>query len=107
MVLVVVAIARPQTGAREETSSTHGVDIVVALDVSDSMLVEDAETGGELSRLERAKREIADLLRLLEGDRIGLVAFAGAAFSLSAYSPVPVAVTSSHTASSVPVSMSR
>ena len=40
----------------------------------------DAETGGSLPRLERAKREIADLLNLLDGDRIGLVAFAGTAF---------------------------
>jgi Ca-activated chloride channel family protein len=44
------------------------------------MLVEDAESGGNLPRLERAKREISDLLKLMEGDRIGLVAFAGTAF---------------------------
>ncbi|MGB5514802.1 MAG: VWA domain-containing protein, partial [Thermoanaerobaculia bacterium] len=63
-----------------EEVTREGVDIVVALDVSDSMLVEDAESAGRLSRLERAKREIADLLDLLQGDRIGLVAFAGTAF---------------------------
>jgi len=77
---LVLALAEIKYGFTWETVNRQGVDIVVALDVSDSMLVEDAETGGKLSRLERAKREIADLLDLLEGDRIGLVAFAGTAF---------------------------
>ncbi len=76
----VLALAEIKYGFTWEEVKRQGVDIVVALDVSDSMLVEDAESGGQLSRLERAKREIADLLALLEGDRIGLVAFAGTAF---------------------------
>lgn len=76
----VLALAGIRWGFTWEEVKREGVDIVVALDVSDSMLVEDAESGGSLSRLERAKREITDLLRLLEGDRIGLVAFAGTAF---------------------------
>lgn len=76
----VLALAEIKYGFTWEEVKREGVDIVVALDVSDSMLVEDAESGGQLSRLERAKREIADLLVLLEGDRIGLVAFAGTAF---------------------------
>ncbi|MCB1034866.1 MAG: VWA domain-containing protein, partial [Acidobacteria bacterium] len=77
---MVLALAEPKYGFTWEEVKREGVDIVVALDVSDSMLVEDAESGGKLSRLERAKREITDLLRLMEGDRIGLVAFAGTAF---------------------------
>ncbi len=77
---MVFALAEPKFGFTWEEVKREGVDIVVTLDVSDSMLVEDAETGGKLSRLERAKREITDLLRLMEGDRIGLVAFAGTAF---------------------------
>jgi Ca-activated chloride channel family protein len=76
----VLALAELRYGFTWEEVKREGVDIVVALDVSDSMLVEDAETGGKLSRLERAKREIDDLLNLMEGDRIGLVAFAGTAF---------------------------
>lgn len=76
----VVALAELKIGFAWEEVKREGVDLVVALDVSDSMLVEDAESGGRLSRLERARREIADLLALLEGDRIGLVAFAGTAF---------------------------
>lgn len=75
----VLALAEPQWGFTWEEVQRQGVDVVVALDVSDSMLVEDA--GGEgLTRIERARREIADLLDLLQGDRIALVAFAGAAF---------------------------
>jgi len=76
----VLALAQLRYGFTWEEVTREGVDIVVALDVSDSMLVEDAESGGALSRLDRAKREITDLLALLEGDRIGLVAFAGTAF---------------------------
>jgi Ca-activated chloride channel family protein len=76
----VLSLAELKYGFTWEEVTREGVDIVVALDVSDSMLVEDAESGGSLPRLERAKREIADLLQLMEGDRIGLVAFAGAAF---------------------------
>ena len=78
--LLLLSLAEIKYGFTWEEVRRRGVDIVVALDVSDSMLVEDAEQGGKLPRLERAKREIADLLRLLEGDRIGLVAFAGTAF---------------------------
>ncbi len=74
------ALSEIRWGFTWEEVQRRGVDIVVALDVSDSMLVEDAESGGRLSRIERAKREITDLLRLMEGDRIGLVAFAGTAF---------------------------
>jgi Ca-activated chloride channel family protein len=75
-----LSLAEVQWGFTWEEVKRQGVDIVIALDVSDSMLVEDAEAGGKLPRLLRAKREIVDLLRLLEGDRIGLVAFAGTAF---------------------------
>jgi Ca-activated chloride channel family protein len=77
---LVVSLAGFKMGFEWEEIRRRGVDIVVVLDVSDSMLVLDTEAGGTLSRLERAKREIRDLLQLLEGDRIGLVAFAGTAF---------------------------
>ena len=78
--LGILALAEPKYGFTWEEVKRRGVDIIIALDVSDSMLVEDVEQEGKLSRLERAKREITDLLRLLQGDRIGLVAFAGVAF---------------------------
>ncbi|MDF1555412.1 MAG: VWA domain-containing protein [Deferrisomatales bacterium] len=73
---LVVALAGPRYGYRWRTSERRGVDLLVAVDCSRSMLAEDVEP----NRLGRAKREVLDLLRRLEGDRIGLVAFAGTAF---------------------------
>lgn len=76
---ILVALLGVHFGSREELVSGRGVDIVVALDVSDSMLVRDVESRSELSRLGRAKREIKDLLARLDGDRFGLVVFSGEA----------------------------
>ncbi|HEX9887531.1 MAG TPA: VWA domain-containing protein [Longimicrobiales bacterium] len=76
LVPLVLAMARPQFGTRVETVRSRGRDVVVALDVSASMLAEDVPP----NRLERARLEIGRLIRGLDGDRIGLVAFAGDAF---------------------------
>ncbi len=75
-----LSLAGLEHGFTWEEVQRRGVDVVIAFDVSDSMLVEDAAAGEKLSRLDRARREIVDLLRRLDGDRVGLVAFAGAAF---------------------------
>lgn len=80
LTMMVVALAQPRWGFVWEDVEREGVDIVVALDVSDSMLVTDGEDSGRLTRLERARREITDLINILDGDRISLVAFAGDAF---------------------------
>jgi len=74
--LLTTALARPQFGTRVETVRREGQDIVVALDLSASMLAEDIAP----NRLEKAKHSVGTLIRRLEGDRIGLVAFAGDAF---------------------------
>lgn len=74
--LLIIALMRPQIGTRLEEVKREGQDIVVALDVSQSMLAEDIKP----NRLEKAKHEIAGLIDRLEGDRIGLVAFAGQSF---------------------------
>jgi Ca-activated chloride channel family protein len=73
---VAVALSGPQYGFRWQEIERRGIDIVIALDCSKSMLARDIPP----SRLDRAKREVYDLLGLLQGDRIGLVAFAGTAF---------------------------
>ncbi len=75
--LVVAALARPQLGSRATLSRQFGLDVVVALDVSRSMLARDVYP----SRLERAKRELDNLLDELIGDRVGTVAFAGETIS--------------------------
>ena len=74
--LLVLALARPQFGTRVETVRSEGQDVMVVLDVSRSMLAEDVAP----NRLERARLEIMRILQRLDGDRIGLVAFAGNAF---------------------------
>lgn len=74
--LLVLALARPQFGTRVETVASRGQDIVVAVDLSQSMLAEDVAP----SRLERARLSILRLIQSLDGDRIGLVAFAADAF---------------------------
>jgi Ca-activated chloride channel family protein len=74
--LLVTALARPQFGSRVETVRREGRDIIIALDLSASMVAEDIAP----NRLEKAKFAIADLIARLDGDRVGLVAFAGEAF---------------------------
>lgn len=72
--LLIIALARPRFGEYYEEVSGRGVDLFVLLDVSRSMLAEDVRP----NRLERAKSDILDLLERLEGDRVGLIVFAGA-----------------------------
>lgn len=71
--LLVLAVARPQAGERTTLAPRVGLDIVVALDLSKSMLARDAFP----SRVERAKAELGRLIDGLRGDRLGLVLFAG------------------------------
>ena len=71
--MLIAALARPQAGERTTVAPKTGLDVVVALDFSKSMLARDAFP----SRLERAKVELSRLLDQLRGDRVGLVAFAG------------------------------
>jgi Ca-activated chloride channel family protein len=77
-VLLVLALARPQFGSQLVKVEREGIDLVIALDTSLSMLAEDMKP----NRLERAKHEIIDLIEGLKGDRVGIVAFAGEAFIL-------------------------
>ena len=74
--LLAFALARPQFGTRVETVRRQGQDVIVALDVSRSMYAEDIAP----NRLERARIEVGRIIQRLDGDRIGLVAFAGDAF---------------------------
>jgi len=71
-----IALAGPQYGYKWKETERKGIDIIIALDCSQSMLAVDVQP----TRLDRAKREVFDLLNMLEGDRVGLVAFAGTAF---------------------------
>ena len=74
--LLVVALARPQWGSDIEIVEQGGAQVMVALDISRSMLVQDLKP----SRLDRAKLEISSLISGLEGDEVGIVLFSGASF---------------------------
>jgi Ca-activated chloride channel homolog len=76
LALLAVALSRPQFGTRTELTRRAGVDVVIALDVSRSMLARDVRP----DRLSRARLEVGALLDDLAGDRVGLVVFAGEAF---------------------------
>jgi Ca-activated chloride channel family protein len=69
--------ARPQFGSKLKTVKREGVEIIIALDVSNSMLAEDIQP----NRLERAKRAIDRLISQLKDDKIGLIVFAGDAYT--------------------------
>jgi tetratricopeptide (TPR) repeat protein len=73
---LILTLANPQVGTRLEEVKREGIDLFVALDVSLSMKSEDIRP----SRLEKAKRDVSELLRKLSGDRVGMIVFAGDAF---------------------------
>ena len=73
---LIIAMARPQWGFDWQESKQKGLDIVVAIDTSKSMLAEDIAP----NRLQRAKLAALDLMQQAKSDRLGLVAFAGGAF---------------------------
>lgn len=70
-------LARPQFGSKPETVKRNGVEVIIALDISNSMLAQDVQP----NRLERAKRLISRLVDQLENDKVGLIVFAGDAFT--------------------------
>lgn len=78
---VIIILSRPQFGSKIEEVKKHGVEVIIALDVSNSMLAEDIQP----NRLVRAKQAISRLVDNLENDKIGLIVFAG-----DAYTQIPV-----------------
>jgi len=76
VLLLALTLAGPQIGSKLREIKREGIDLIIALDVSTSMMAEDVAP----NRLERAKNEIKKLLNDLRGDRVGLVIFAGDAF---------------------------
>ena len=76
LVLCLLSLARPQGGFQWQEVKRKGLDILIALDTSKSMLAQDLKP----SRIERSKLAIRDLVKYLKGDRIGLIAFSGSAF---------------------------
>ena len=80
LVLLVVALARPQAGREKREMSAEGIDIMLTLDVSSSMELNDLDNG-ERSRLAVAKEVVSDFVGGRYSDRIGMVVFAGESFT--------------------------
>lgn len=70
-------LARPQFGSKLETVKRQGVEVMIALDISNSMLAQDVQP----SRLAKAKRLVAQLVDKMENDKVGMIVFAGDAFT--------------------------
>lgn len=77
LTLTIFLLARPQFGAKMETVKRKGVEVVIALDISNSMLAQDVAP----SRLEKSKKLISKLVDELDNDKVGLIVFAGDAFT--------------------------
>lgn len=75
--LFAVLLACPQFGSKLETVKRQGVEVMIALDISNSMLAQDVQP----SRLEKAKRLVAQLVDKMENDKVGMIVFAGDAFT--------------------------
>lgn len=76
LALIIIGIIDPKVGTRIDEIETQGIDVMICLDVSNSMLAEDIQP----TRLEAAKRAMYQLINSLDGDRVGIIVFAGNAF---------------------------
>lgn len=77
LVFLIIALARPQYGAKEEIHKREGIEVMFALDVSNSMLAEDVQP----NRLERSKQVFSKLIDNMQDDKVGVVVFAGEAYT--------------------------
>lgn len=88
LIFFVLALARPQMGESQQQVKSEGVEIIFAVDVSESMMAEDVKP----SRLAQAKAELSRLIDLMPGNKVGVVAFAGSAALLSPLTNDPGAI---------------
>ena len=77
LALLIVAVARPQYGQKEKSVKRQGCEVMVALDISNSMLAEDVSP----NRLDRAKQMLSKMMDGMVDDKVGLIVFAGEAFT--------------------------
>ena len=84
LILIIIALSRPQSMLQESRIETEGIDIVLAIDTSTSMRAEDFELGGKRdNRLEVVRDVVKDFISRRHSDRIGIVAFAANAYTVS------------------------
>lgn len=78
---LVFVLARPRAGAKEEVSEVQGIEVMICLDVSNSMLASSTDDPKGVSRLQRAKLVLEKLIDKLDNDKVGLIVFAGDAYT--------------------------
>lgn len=78
---LIVALARPRHGEKEEVESTQGIEVMICFDVSRSMLASSTDDIKGISRLNRAKYLLGNLIDKLSNDKVGLIVFAGEAYT--------------------------
>lgn len=77
---IVIMLARPRAGARQVSSTVHGVEVMLCLDVSNSMNAAADDNMQDISRLQRSKLMLEKLIDRLQGNKVGLIVFAGNAY---------------------------
>ena len=85
LALIVIIIARPRAGAKEQTVKVNGIEVMIALDVSNSMLASATDDIKGVSRLQKSKLLLEKLIDKLGNDKVGLIVFAG-----NAYTQLPI-----------------
>jgi Ca-activated chloride channel family protein len=81
LAMLIVAVARPRAGEKEEVENTSGIEVMIAFDVSRSMLASSTDDPNGVSRLQRAKYILNRLIDKLDNDKVGLIVFAGEAYT--------------------------
>ena len=85
LICIIIALARPRYGKKQETDSRKGIEVMLAVDVSRSMLASSTDDANGISRLDRTKYLLTRMIDRLHDDRVGLIVFAG-----NAYTQLPV-----------------
>lgn len=80
LAIVIVVLARPRAGASKTTTRVHGIEVMVAVDVSNSMNATSTGNPQDISRLQRSKLILQKLIDRMSGDKMGLIVFAGNAY---------------------------
>ena len=85
LLMIILVIARPRFGSKEETVKVKGIEVMVALDVSNSMLASANDDPRSVSRIQKSKLMLEKLINKLDNDKVGLIVFAG-----NAYTQLPI-----------------
>ena len=80
LTMVIVVLARPRAGSSKTTNQVHGIEVMVAVDVSNSMNASSTDNPQDVSRLQRAKMILQKLIDRLDNNKVGLIVFAGNAY---------------------------